>query len=237
MAIKFCFYGTGCYDLILYAARVLKQCKMSVLLLDYSKEQSLSCAVPEVKGIENGVRDYRGIAFSKDKISFSEQNSEYDVVFLYLGEYSDYKESGDYNFIVTDCELHTVHRLASLKLKMGEDTLFTSEESNSCEKDEELSEAFKKGKLNLIILGPEAAARKNYVASCFNVPARECTAIDMDESNMECRIRCQYDTVFRFHRISEEYQDLINRICFTALGTTFNEKTYRKAYQKAERGK
>jgi hypothetical protein len=239
MGIKFCFYGTSCYDLILYAARVLKHCKMSVLLLDSSKEQSLTCAIPDVKGLEQGIRDYRGIAFSKDRVPIDIQRGDYDATFQYFGEYPDRIEAGDYNFIVSDCELHTVNRLSELKSKL--DTTEHFKLISVSENDEQYEgmedDTFPKGCLNLIILGSEASSRKNYVASQFHVSPKECFFVDMDESNMECRIRCQYDTVFRFQRISEEYQDLVNRICFSVLGNSISEKAYRKAYQKAERGK
>lgn len=236
MAIKFCFYGTSCYDLILYAARVLKQCKMSVLLLDYSKEQSLSCAIPEVKGLETGIRDYRGLAFSKDNVSSAEQNSNYDVVFLYLGEYSDYKESGDYNFIVTDCELHTVERTKTLKSDLQSLSLMSdSDEKPDTNED---FDVFERYCLNLIILGVDASARAGYISSQMEFSGEHCSVVDMDESNLESRIRCQYDEVFRFNRISDEYKDLVNKLCYTALlGSYISEKNYRKAYQKAERGK
>lgn len=238
MGIKFCFYGTSCYDLILYSARVLKHCKMSVLLLDSSKEQSLACAIPDVKGLEQGIRDYRGIAFSKDRVPIDIQRGDYDATLQYFGEYPNRIEAGDYNFIVSDCELHTVHRLSALKSKLDESDFFKPIASDSSvEDDDTLDDSFEKGSLHLIVLGSEASARHNYVASCFNIGAKECISVDMDESNMECRIRCQYDTVFRFQRISEEYQDLVNRICFSVLGNSISEKAYRKAYQKAERGK
>lgn len=233
MAIKFCFYGTSCYDLILYAARVLKQCKMSVLLLDYSKEQSLSCAIPEVKGLETGIRDYRGLAFSKDNVSFAEQNSNYDVVFLYLGEYSDYKESGDYNFMVTDCELHTIERILELKSDL-KSLMPDSDEKTDSNED---FDVFEKNCLNLIILGVDASTRAGYISSRMEFFGNHCNVVDMDESNLESRIHCQYDEVFRFNRISDEYQDLLNKLCHTALGSSLDEKSYRKAYQKAERGK
>lgn len=232
MATKFCFYGTSCYDLLLYAARVLKQCKMSVLLLDYSKEQSLSYAIPEITGLSSGIRDYRGISFSNDKVT-DEQYMDYDVVFHYLGMSPRYKVNGDYYFIITDCELHTVERILELKSDL-KSLMPDSDEQTDSNED---FDVFEKNCLNLIILGVDASTRAGYISSRMEFSGNHCNVVDMDESNLESRIRCQYDEVFRFNRISDEYKDLVNKLCYTALGSYIDEKNYRKAYQKAERGK
>lgn len=225
MAIKVGFYGAECYDLIHYVSRTLYHMDVgSILLLDISANQSLTCSIPYPEGYTDDEIDYRGITFSSRPTQ--EMMLDYDIVLIYFG-YEPSHWRVDYAFIVSSCQLHEV-AAAQETLEYIKFTGLPQEEK---------TETYLKGVLNLIVLGSGATTRERFIAQQMQIPLSRCQAIDLDDVNMECRLFCQYDVCFKFIRISEIYKEVIEKMCMTIAGNKANAKLLKKAIKIAERGK
>lgn len=233
MSIRLGFYGSECYDLIFYCARVIHRCRQSVMLVDLSRDQSLMHCVPSIKGIEDDVIDYRGLHCFTRETEYMDM--DYDVAFFYFGSNTNQITETNYTFLVTDCQLQNIYACQRFKDEIYE---FIRPIPADDEVEELLdTNIFDSGVLNLLILGTEATIRKRFICGELGIPLERCEAIWMGENDYAMRISCQYDSAFRFSKISPEYMDLVDKICYTALGDSVKIKDYRKARQKAERGK
>ncbi len=235
MSTRIGFFGTECYDLILYCARILKNCGKSVMIVDSTDDGSLISAVPPVKGVENEVLDYRGLHCFTHEIEYMDM--DYDVAVLYYGFNYECFTKVNYAFLVTDCQLHNIEKCKRIVNVIPEFVDSVQEDESEDERELLDTNVFESGMLNLLILGADATGRQRFICSQLGLEAEQCHAVWLDDGDYTARISCQYDAVFRFAKISPEYKDLIDKICYTVLGDDITIKEYRKARQKAERGK
>lgn len=239
MSINIAFYGSECFDLLHYVSRVLKACNISSIMIDWSADQSLYNSVPNPGIQENEVIDYRGVDVS---INYRKNMSlDYDVIFYYIGQRRSAELEhfyANYGFLVTSTELQEVEQAKSRSINFSKFDYL--KDDSECEEDEPVEEVFERNHTYLLILGFLADKKKKFISSELEFPLRDTIAVPYDAETAECRINCMYDNVFRFSRISAEFQKLIDRLCLTVLkdcGIELTPREYRKLYKLAERGK
>lgn len=228
MAIKAGFYGAPCYDLINYAARILAQLDKSVLMLDLSADQSLTCSIPLPEGYDGSEFDYRDVTFCVKEPPY--MGMDYDIVLYYFGDNLGSNHPVDYTFCITTAELQVIASVADLMDQIQYDAAPATESVN---RDIRYMRNFP----NVIALGVGVDQRFSFIAQQLKVPKRELTSINMDENAMLCRLACQYDNAFRFQRLSSDFKELLHRICSTLCEEELDTKLYRRAFKLAERGR
>lgn len=228
MAIKAGFYGAPCYDLINYVSRILTMMEKSVLMIDMSADQSLTCSIPLPDTYDGSEYDYRNVTFSLKEPEY--MGMDYDIILYYFGLQPDVIRSVDYMFFVSTAELHVIADIADL---MAQISIEESSASSNVKRDVR----FLRNTPNVIALGPGVDLRFKFIAQQLNIPRRELVSVDMDENAMLCRLACQYDNAFRFQRLSADYRELLYRICSTLCDEELDTRMYRKALKLAERGR
>lgn len=230
MAKKAGFYGAPCYDLINYVARILTQLGKSVLMLDVSADQSLSCSVPLPDAYDGSEFDYRDVTFSLIEPEY--MGMDYEVVLYYFGADPEIVRPVDYAFCITSAEQHVIADVNAVRDRIVYDDS-ASDDVNGVRG----MVCFPRNKTNMVALGPGVDLRARYIAQLLDIPKRELILVDMDEGAILCRLSCQYDAAFRFRRLSPDYKELLYRVCSTLCGEELDTKRYRKAYRLAERGR
>lgn len=228
MAIKAGFFGAPCYDLINYVARILTQMNKSILMIDLSTDQSLTCSVPLPDTYDGSEFDYRDVTFCLDEPEY--MGMDYEVILYYFGVNLEEIRPVDYAFCITSAELHVIADVADLMGNIEYD-------NNSAPGDSRRDIRFLRNAPNVIALGPGVDLRFKFISQQLNVPKRDLISVDMDENAMMCRLACQYDNSFRFQRLSADYKELLYRICSTLCEEELDTKVYRKAFKLAERGR
>ncbi len=229
MANKIGFFGTPCYDLIHYVARTLYQTGEAgdILLVDVSRNQSLTCSIPYPEGYELDKEiDYRGITFAP--FLKKDMFLDYETVLIYFG-LEEPAISVDYAFLITDCELHNIADVQGVmpNIRFAKNLHQVGEEQD----------VFAPGICNLLTMGYGAGEREKFVAAQLGIDLANAFAVDYDDATMECRLFCQYDIEFKFTRISDVYKELIEKIVKTILDGKITRKEYKQAAKLAEKGK
>lgn len=227
MAIRTGFYGVSSYDTIQYLARILYNAGESVLMLDLSEDHSLAYSVPVPEELKDDVVDYRGVAFS---IHYEpDMDFDYSQILIYFG-LANPKLPVDYAFLLTDCERVTLnvikramHRIQFRKGSLQENEIHDGQ--------------FMPATPNVIIYGVAASTRQKYILAELGIDENDCELLELDDVDLEARLLCQFDTVFRFKKISELYRTILIAMAESLLRNKITKKELRKAYKKAERGK
>jgi hypothetical protein len=199
-----------------------------VLMIDLSTDQSLACSIPLPAEYNGEEYDYRGISFSTEIPDC--MLMDYDLILIYYGNNANtHILPVDYAFCVTSAELQSIADLQDLIDHVQITDKETHIESNPV--------FFSGDSPNIIAMGFGVSQRSRYIATQLSISRRNITVVDMDDTAMQCRLACQYDSSFRFEKISPDYKELIYRICCTLSGEEINTRKYKKIAHAAERGK
>lgn len=203
------FIGVDCYDLILYLSRTARYLNKRALIVDYSDGMALSYSIRNPLVPENEVIDYRGVDF----VSFPESLDmieDYDYVFIDLGfNKSDWVlENCDCVIFVTDLKLHNIERLKTINVFDDQD-------------------------VSLVIRNiVNSKIKPKFVSSQFeylNLTSDDIFTIEYSENNEAVAINAQYDSIFRFNRLTGDFKNFIKKF-FEA---DFNSKVVQAAFKKA----
>lgn len=213
MSTKIGFYGIEAFDIIQYLSRVMKHLGKKVLLVDQSAEKALMHSVSMPAEFMDKA-DYRGIGFLNDWLK--EELNRADIVLVDMGKTGNRIKECDTVYFVTDYELHNIHRIKNIRLR----------ETNLPDKQ------------YLIIRDLTNTRKVSYVKEQCGFEDRGdfIYYIADDLMNYRLRLKCQYNNVFYFHKLSPDFKDMMFHICMDSIeGIT--KKELKTAYHKAERGK
>ena len=215
------FAGIDKQDIILYLARILYHAGKRVLIVDQSETQAVTECIPCPDGLDQTIIEYRGIYFLRAQKREEDWSSilgkkGYDFILTDYGFHPDARafSVSDHIICVTDQQKHNWNRVLPL-LGMGGD------------------------KLSMIIRDVVGHIAKEWNRNGFPelalLPADRIHVMYLDELDMKCKIRCQYEISYHFKRLSIPTQNVIKKLVMEML-PGINRKELRSAYRKAQRG-
>lgn len=209
--------GIDKYDLVLYLSRIIFHLGKKVLLVDDSESEALyQCIpVPELLQETDGIIHYRGIDFILSKYYHSNIGLNYDVVIVDLGfqVWADLLYECTSLFYVIDLQLHNIQRMSLKPPPEGIPINLIIKDVFPCKiKPENIMKKWKQ----------EMELHKEYI-------------LYLDTMDLNCKIQCQYNSVFQFQKISVQMRELLKDIT-KQLDFSLQEKEISQAYHKAERG-
>jgi hypothetical protein len=220
------FIGMDKYEYILYLSRILYHLKKNVLLVDCSETGALTASIPIPKGATDTVIETRGIMFLDGRSSFENHSfcweeapineKEYDYVLIDYGynTNADGLRNCDQLVIVTDQLAHNLGRLSIPDFLKDKEKTLIIKHVVSCK------------------ITPEYIAKELDFDHPFT---KKVYVVYEDELDRECKIKCQYEGVFRFIKISMQLKSVIKGLTIELL-PKLTKKELKVAYKKAERG-
>lgn len=189
MSTKFVgFIGIECYDVMLYAAKILRDFHHRVLLIDASTEQSLCSILPD--GFDTAeIVSYKGIdlltAYDIDLGSYS----DFDYVYINFGWNTTVKaiQQCEEIYCFTDYQKHNYKRLKDVQL------------------DKQTSRF-------LVIRNEVPAAYVDDVVEMLehlNFNEQNVYGLSISQTDVLAMLRCQHDGTISFSNVSKDMQQLI----------------------------
>lgn len=208
--------GSDKAEIIHYISRILCNLGKHVLLIDHCETYALTYTIPYPPSLTKergrlGITDYRGVSFTRNEVNDSMKET-YDYILIDFGyqfEHTDFLTCNEIWF-VTDMQRHNVKRLLSISIdKTMARTLIIKDMISR--------------KFGLKYIWEELRLLG------LNETNTHC--ISYEEENIKEMVNCQYNHVFKFMRISNEFKDTI----LDLLGD-IELKDLKRAYRKASRG-
>lgn len=222
------FIGIDKFEYIMYLSRVIYHLGKKILMVDCSDTGALTASVPFPKEVKNSVIEYRGIMFldgrnteNKDPYGRKVANlqnlmKDYECILIDYGYNTDMDglKTCDRIVCVTDQQLHNIRRVSGIgNLKEVRKCLIIKDYVN-------------------------CNVTPKYIVSELkidNLAAGQTYIVYQDETDAKCRINCQYDGVFRFHKLSIQAKNVVKGLLKDLLPEV-TKKELDKAYKKAEKG-
>lgn len=215
------FTGFCKSDIILYFSRILLQLGEKVAVIDQSMQEELKYSIPTVFYAQDKI-DYRGVDFFLNCEDIELSNlplGDYTVLLIDFGvNFKALESTKDMKalFIVTDlCRHHAVPLSSCLN------HIINRPDSIRIIRDMVYS------KINTRYIDSllQSGQYTNIIAKYEFV---------LDEKDYECKLKSQYDDIFRFGNISNDLRNMLAD-CITGLFGT-EKKAVLKALKKAQRG-
>ncbi|MDF2942794.1 MAG: hypothetical protein K0S01_1652 [Herbinix sp.] len=219
------FVGIDKQEYILYLSRILYLLGKKVLMVDCSETGALTASIPTPVGTINSIIENRGVMFL-DARSLNKDNSlcweevSTDEVYNYIlidygyNTHAEGLNDCDQLVIVTDQQAHNIGRLSIPAHLKDKDKILIITNVVACK----ITPQFITNELKLNHL----VTKKVYV-------------VNQDELDMECKIKCQYEGIFRFIKLSTQLKSVLKGLIMELL-PELQKKILKEAYKKAERG-
>ncbi len=215
------FAGVDKQDIILYLARILYHIGKQVLIVDKSESQAVTECIPCPAGLENTMIEYRGIYFVNGRKSEKDlpailRKKNFDYILTDYGFWQDEKEFTelDYLIYVTDQQKHNMNRIMPMiKNRRDRQSIVIRD-----------------------VVGHISDMRDRISFQELSmIPADRVFIIYQDELDTKFKLRCQYEIVFRFGKLSVPAQNAIKGLIMEIV-SGLDKKDFFSAYRKAKRG-
>lgn len=202
------FVGCDSYDIIHYLSRILLELGESILLIDYSSLQALSCGIVEDKEIV----DFRGVDIAFDLELQEKLFHQYSYILLDFGIENNHKNLAECDeiYLVTDYQLY--------KIQLVLNTVMDEEQQR------------------FLILRNDVGIKVKEDAILIEfdglVDKENTYKLNSDEKDLKNCILCQHNGAIAFKRISGDMKELLVKI----LEIDYERKEILAAIKKAARG-
>lgn len=212
------FIGIDKHEIILYLSRILYHLGKKVLLVDYSENQALYYSIPIPMTLQNQKEciHYRGTDFIQGENFTMERIPYYDVILLDLGFQG--KKSKiilcSKVFYVTDLQFHNVRKIREVNAIHKSDKYFIIKDVIPCK------------------ITPD------YILEQIGeiVESSHLYILYQDEIDLKCKVQCQYDLKYDLRKLSGPMKNFLKETTAQLIGK-IDQKEYKIAFRKAERGK
>lgn len=209
------YIGVEAFDIILYQAQILASLEKKVLVMDYSKDQALSKAFPQVKGIEYSKTPftYRHVDYAAIPITES-LLADYDMILI------------SYGFIAPE-EIHRRERIVCV----------ADFHSHNIDK---VQRYYEYGIKNIWLVVRNALNTKFSPITLLNnqgikINMDDYFQIELNDIDIENAVLCQYNHVYSFTKISSDMRNFLMSIT-KKLFSSLTDKEIKLAYKNARKG-
>lgn len=229
MAIRIAFCGEKCFDLIHYISRILYKLGKSTLLVDLSpqNDRSLEKSINIPPGMIQGhTVDNKGVRFAPHY--YKKYDNEYKYIIFYYGSGVATKAlNADWKFMICNSYIESVENAENFLLHNNSQIATSiSNSSDSC---------YYKGEPIVLYLDV-STERKGYIRSKLSVSDSNFSACELEVRDIENKINIQYESTFKFNKLSLDYKELLIK-CVSSICSQTSDKELLKAIKEAERGK